>query len=49
MKTLMFSGVRLAWLTFKSGLWVPVAGIYAVQHLAAMPHIPASAALLMML
>ncbi len=50
MKTLIISFVRLSWLTFRSGLWVPAAGIYAVQHahLAAV-HIPAASALLMML
>lgn len=50
MKNLIIAGVRLGWITFRSGLWVPVAGIYAVQHIVvAMPHIPAAAGLLMLL
>ena len=42
------SAIKLAWITFKSGLWLPLVPIYVVQHLA-MPHIPAATALLMML
>jgi len=49
MKNLIIAAMDLAWITFKSGFWVPVAGLYAVQHMGALPHIPAATALLMML
>lgn len=50
MKNLLLSFIRLSWLTFRSGWWIPLAALYAVQHahLAAV-HIPAASALLMLL
>jgi len=48
MKTLILSAIRLTWITFKSGLWLPVVPLYVIQHMG-MLHIPAAAALLMML
>ena len=40
--------IKLTCDIFKSGLWIPVGGLYAV-HLVGLPHIPAAAGLLMML
>lgn len=31
-KTLIIPIIRLSWLTFKSGWWIPLAFLYSVQH-----------------
>lgn len=32
MKTLIVATIRLSWLTFKTGWWIPLAALYAAQY-----------------